>query len=641
MLDVTIPELLRTSLSEVCLQTKLLINDSTSIENFLLRCIAGPSIANIRQSIKYLQKLGALDEKENLTLLGSHLAHMPVDSKYGKMLIYAIIFRCLDPILSLVSILTMGEQIFMLPISSVDRNNCVQWRKNVAGDSHSDHFMMLRVFQMWLNLKNSHENDRQFCEENYISRNHIEHVRGVRRQILSYLESNLIPKSAKNLNENSENWSLLKAVICAGLYPFIAKIERRRGTMYTEIDIKLSFHMSSVLCVKKEGYKSTIKKLPAEWGVFEEKNRIGRMCMLKCNTLLNSFTVSLSAGMNLEAEDFKLVEEFRANSGDSGWTDEEWEDMAEYEFEVDMEPEYTDFKVDKFVKFTSSKEEATMILNLKRCLNNLVTKFLSDKHFKPSNEDNALIKVFARVIEKEDISSGMIKMDISEKTVEKTMVNSRIEARNNHQGQRGQRYPQNTQQRFIPSPSYQNQNQRPNTSQNWRSDIPPQNQRPPQNWRSNLPAQNQRQNSYENRPSVAPRRKLEVRSSGSQKFIILKVNSKKCIENMASKVVLTLEELNLKIWQFHKIKSIAKSGTQIYIIFYSTHKNEFQGYGEVLMINENLPMQFHFRHPKTVKLEELRDQRIVMEIGDVVNNPSFNFYELHHLVGNSLIPYFQ
>lgn len=83
MLETTIPELLRTSLTEICLQTKLMVGDTMGIEEFLLKCIATPSTPAIRQSIKMLQCLGALDEKEGLTLIGSHLAQMPVDAKYG------------------------------------------------------------------------------------------------------------------------------------------------------------------------------------------------------------------------------------------------------------------------------------------------------------------------------------------------------------------------------------------------------------------------------------------------------------------------------------------------------------------------------------------------------------------------------
>lgn len=291
MLDVTIPELLRTSLTEVCLQTKLLIDENMKIEEFLQKCIASPSMANIRQSVKYLQKMGALDKAENLTHLGSHLVGMPIEAKYGKMLLYAIIFKCVDSILNLISILTMGDQIFMLPINPTDRFKCERWKKSVASESYSDHFLMLKIFNHWMHLKQNNQNERRFCEEHFISSYHIEQVRGIRSQILNYLYTNgLLKDNSQDLNKNSSNWSMVKAIVAAGLYPFVARVDNKRGKMYSEIDNKLTFHMSSIMYAKKEGWKQTIKNIPFEWVVFEEKNRIGRTSMLKGNTLLGKMS---------------------------------------------------------------------------------------------------------------------------------------------------------------------------------------------------------------------------------------------------------------------------------------------------------------------------------------------------------------
>lgn len=512
---------------------------------------------------------------------------------------------------------------------------------------------------MWINLKNNRKNDWQFCDENFVSRNHIEHVRGIRRQILSYLESSgLVGKNMRNYNDNCDNWSLLKAVICAGLYPFVAKIEGKKGNMYTEIDRKLSFHMSSVLCVKKEGYKSTIRKLPVEWTFFEEKNRIGRMSLLKCNTLLNSFTVSLIAGRKLIEEDYKTLHAMRSNTKDNGWSEDEWEDMTD-DYEDDFEPDYMDFKVDNLLKFTASKESGKMIFDLKKCLNNLVTRFLLDyKNYKASSEENSLIKMFARIIEKEDINSGMVKMNISEDSVEETYVNSRVQnpKSNTSQSRHNQRYQNDSQQKFTnsfnnPRPSSSSYNTRPefkNNSYQPRQRYPQDsqqklmnslnNQRPSSSYNVHPPT-------FESRAYSAPKRKIENPASGqffnvNQKFFMLKTNSKKYIENMASKVVSTIDELNLKIWQFHKIKSFVKRGNHVYIIFYSTHRCEFQGYGEVILVNDNIPLQFHYRHPKTVKIEDLGNAKFALEIGQAVRDPTFFFHELDHVTGNSLILYF-
>ena len=49
---------------------------------------------------------GAFDEDEELTTLGKHLANLPVDPGIGKMLIYAAMFGCLDPCLTVAAALS-------------------------------------------------------------------------------------------------------------------------------------------------------------------------------------------------------------------------------------------------------------------------------------------------------------------------------------------------------------------------------------------------------------------------------------------------------------------------------------------------------------------------------------------------------
>lgn len=47
-----------------------------------------------------LQDIGALDDDERLTRLGRHLAALPLPPKVGKMLLFAIMFGVLDPLLT-------------------------------------------------------------------------------------------------------------------------------------------------------------------------------------------------------------------------------------------------------------------------------------------------------------------------------------------------------------------------------------------------------------------------------------------------------------------------------------------------------------------------------------------------------------
>lgn len=85
MAEFTVPEIMRVSLTEICLKTKLLAGD-LSITQYLGKALEPPPLDHIKQCIEVLKKMSALDTNENITCLGVHLANMPVDCKLGKFI---------------------------------------------------------------------------------------------------------------------------------------------------------------------------------------------------------------------------------------------------------------------------------------------------------------------------------------------------------------------------------------------------------------------------------------------------------------------------------------------------------------------------------------------------------------------------
>ncbi|MBA0880694.1 hypothetical protein Goshw_013151, partial [Gossypium schwendimanii] len=115
--EYQLPELLRTPLNSLCLQIKSL--QVESIGGFLSAALQAPEPLAVQNAIDFLKMVGALDEKENLTNLGKFLAMLPVDPKLGKMLIMGAIFRCFDPVLTVVSGLSVRDP-FLLPQDKKD-----------------------------------------------------------------------------------------------------------------------------------------------------------------------------------------------------------------------------------------------------------------------------------------------------------------------------------------------------------------------------------------------------------------------------------------------------------------------------------------------------------------------------------------
>ena len=83
--DYTTPEIRRTNLASVILQTKVL--RLGRLEEFPL--LDPPRPEAIREGIRTLQELGAIDDKHELTDIGWKLGRMPVDPRVGRILLAA------------------------------------------------------------------------------------------------------------------------------------------------------------------------------------------------------------------------------------------------------------------------------------------------------------------------------------------------------------------------------------------------------------------------------------------------------------------------------------------------------------------------------------------------------------------------
>jgi HrpA-like RNA helicase len=101
--EYQLPEIMRTPLEEMGLQVKLLETPSNRIKiaDFLSKAVEPPVLQAVNAAIKLLEAIGALEEgSEKLTVLGKHLASLPISPTLGKMLLYGVIYDCLDPILT-------------------------------------------------------------------------------------------------------------------------------------------------------------------------------------------------------------------------------------------------------------------------------------------------------------------------------------------------------------------------------------------------------------------------------------------------------------------------------------------------------------------------------------------------------------
>lgn len=88
-----------------------------------------------------------MDSWEDLTELGYHLADLPVEPHLGKMVLCAVVLKCLDPILTIACTLAYRDP-FVLPMQPSQKRASMLCRKRFAAGTFSDHMALLRAFQV-------------------------------------------------------------------------------------------------------------------------------------------------------------------------------------------------------------------------------------------------------------------------------------------------------------------------------------------------------------------------------------------------------------------------------------------------------------------------------------------------------------
>ncbi|KAF9391446.1 hypothetical protein CPB97_006549 [Podila verticillata] len=231
------PEILRIPLEQLCLSVKAM--GEKNVEDFLSRALTPPSLTAIQTALKTLEELNALDGTSGeLTPLGKHMADIPADLRVAKMLIFGAVFRCLEPILVVASCMSVKSPF----LSPMDKRDEAQAKKMQFVTAKSDLLTAWKAYDTWENLKDSgysRSELKSFCEENFLSTNTLFEIQNLKSQYLEVLDSigfankdessksrrRSERRSSEVDNTNSDNMTLVKAIILSGLYPNVIKVK--------------------------------------------------------------------------------------------------------------------------------------------------------------------------------------------------------------------------------------------------------------------------------------------------------------------------------------------------------------------------------------------------------------------------------
>lgn len=241
-----LPELQTTPLESLVMHA-MLMNHKEDPEFVLGNTVDPPPLASIRQTVKRLRSVGAVetvgdDEREEgqasnskvcLTPLGFHLAHLPVDPRLGKMLVYATVLGCLNPVL------TIAASIMCKPAFGVDPENRDQavankrkvtsgsCEKNQSRDTNSSNFGAKSDHLAAAKAFDSYQLDRnKACNELNLNRAAMSDIQRERTNLLKKLHENGFDPKSDAANKNQSNDDVVRCVLLSGLFPNVAEVSR-------------------------------------------------------------------------------------------------------------------------------------------------------------------------------------------------------------------------------------------------------------------------------------------------------------------------------------------------------------------------------------------------------------------------------
>ncbi|KAM3599571.1 uncharacterized protein V6R79_008146 [Siganus canaliculatus] len=402
MLEFQVPQLLRMPLQELCLQTKLLAPSSCPVTEFLSKAPQPPPAHAIKNAVQMLKTIDAMDQNEDLTDLGYHLADLPVEPHLGKMVLCAVVLKCLDPILTIACTLAYRDP-FILPSDGSQKRAALQCRKRLTSNSFSDHMALLRAFQAWQKAR-SDGWERSFCEKNFLSPATMEMILGMRTQLLGQLRALGFVRARggsdiRDVNLNSENWAVVKAALVAGMYPNLVHVNRQTSLLSSNREKRVHFHPTSILSqpqFKENGPAKLAQAYPTDWLIYDEMSRGHRIATVRCCSMVTAITVAIFAG-HAKLPSSALQEPAVQKTADSPQ-----EDISDGETE-----ELAGLRIDDWLVFHLDKEAAGLTFDLRQKWQNLLLRRIRSPSKPCSQQDEAIVRTLVSMLAAEEQTAGL------------------------------------------------------------------------------------------------------------------------------------------------------------------------------------------------------------------------------------------
>lgn len=138
------------------------------------------------------------------------------------MIIWGAMFGCVDPIFSIAASLSFKDA-FYCPLGKEKEAN--QKKLELGMGHYSDHIALAEALRRF----EQEPGQWRFCKEYFLSWNTLKLLSDLKKQFAHYLQDMKFLDSSNYkdpaANRNSNNVALVKAIVCAGLYPNVAVVK--------------------------------------------------------------------------------------------------------------------------------------------------------------------------------------------------------------------------------------------------------------------------------------------------------------------------------------------------------------------------------------------------------------------------------
>ena len=243
--ESTTPEIQRTNLNSIVLLLKSLgINQLLEFE-----FMDPPPTESLIGALNQLFALQALNHKGELTKVGRQMAEFPTDPMLAKAVLAADKFKCVDEVLSIVSMLSEASALFFRPKDKKIHADSARNRFTVK--EGGDHLTLLNIWNQWV------ESDFSpvWARENFLQQRSLTRARDVRDQLAKLCERVEVAPSSSG----AANIDPVKKALTAGFFPNAA-IMQRDGSSYRTVknNTTVYIHPSSVLMKSDPPEKTVI-----------------------------------------------------------------------------------------------------------------------------------------------------------------------------------------------------------------------------------------------------------------------------------------------------------------------------------------------------------------------------------------------